>query len=488
MKKLLCVILSAALITLSLIIPAGASTNDYSVTSTDENTLPLIIVRGMLIDGLTVDAGTPDERNALGEIKAVDILKTIGKAGLKLVTKGKKAAVSEICSYAHTIFECFTNDKNGDSVYNVSVPLYPLSLDHYPDSSLAHGGGQEEGLAHAAMDTVGGDKTYFVNYDWRRSQLEVADDVNASVEQALADHPESDKVNIVSASMGGAVTMAYLTKYGYEKIHRCIFLSSTFFGTYVAGDCLTGRIVITPDTLCNFVSYHAPAAAKVMKALNKLGVLKIVCKIADLFIKNNKRQVYDELLIDTFGTMPGLWGVTLPERYEEAKEYLFGDKIDEYAGLIRRADALQKMAKGIPALLKQMEADGVEICVVASYNAPLAPVYEHAATNGDNTLETALMCGGAVVADLGKTLGDDYKADNPEKLSPDKVADLSNVIFPEKTWLVKDSPHVACRYGSDYSKFVLWLITSPEAPDVHLNKEYPQFMQSNANQDLKSMK
>ena len=488
MKRFLSILLAALLMALPLMIPAGAESVTAPLPELNADVPPVIIVRGLYFDGIKIDAGTPDERNAIGAIKVTDILKTLGKVGVKLVTKGKQAAVSEICAYGRQIFEGFLNDKNGDPIQKATVDTYPLSLDHYPNSALAEGTEREEGLAHAVMDTVGGDKTYFVAYDWRKCQFDVADEINESVELALAEHPEFDKVTIISCSMGGMETVAYLTKYGYDKVQRCIFHSSTFFGTYVASDCLTGRIRIDPTTLCRFVSYHVPALKTPLNLLNKIGVVKGVCGLLQRFIDNNKRQVYDELLRDTFGTMPGLWGVTLPEDYEEAKAYVFGDKIGEYAGLIERADALQEMAVNVPALIKQMEADGVELSVVAGYNAPLAPAYERSVTNGDDTLETALMCGGAVVADLGETLGDDYVPANPEKLSPDRVADLSGVILPENTWLVKNAPHVAFRYGSDCAAFAMWLITSPEAPDIHTDPKYPQFMQASPEQALSPLK
>ncbi len=488
MKRILAAVLAATLLFLTLSVPAGAESVPAAAAAIAEDAPPVIVIRGLYFDGLTVDAGTPNERNAIGPFAVGDILKTLGRIGFQWLTKGKQAAVSEICAYGRKVFGGFVNDKNGDPLREATFDSYPLSLDHYPDSALANGKEREEGLAHAVMDTVGGSKTYYFSYDWRRSQLEVADDIHLTVERALADHPEFDKVTIISASMGGMETIGYLTKYGYDKVQRCIFHSSTFFGTYVASDCLTGRIRIDGDALCRFVSYHVPKLAGPLNLLNKLGVIKSLSGLLQKFVDNNKRQVYDELLRDTFGTMPGLWGVTLPSYYEAAKEYVFGDRIDEYAGLIERADALQEMAAGVPALIKQMEADGVELCVVAGYNAPLAPAYEHAVVNGDDTLETALMCGGAVVADLGKTLGDDYVPANPERMTPDRVADLSGVILPENTWLIKNAPHVACNYQSDCSAFVMWLLTTPEAPNIHSDPKYPQFMQASPAQALSPLK
>lgn len=61
------------------------------------------------------------------------------------------------------------------------------------------------------------------------------------------------KVNIVCASMGGILTVAYLTKYGYDSIARCLFLSSTFCGLEIVGDVLNGRIEITSERLYEYL-------------------------------------------------------------------------------------------------------------------------------------------------------------------------------------------------------------------------------------------
>lgn len=54
--------------------------------------------------------------------------------------------------------------------------------------------------------------------------------------------------------MGGIMTVAYLTKYGYSKVDRCVFMSSTFCGAQVASDVLTGKIELKADTMYNYFS------------------------------------------------------------------------------------------------------------------------------------------------------------------------------------------------------------------------------------------
>ena len=109
---------------------------------------------------------------------------------------------------------------------------------------------------------------------------------------------------------------------------------------------------------------------------------------------------------------------------------------------------------------------------------------ENADFNGDNILETYQMSGYATVAPYGKTLGDDYVASNPKYLSPDRVVDLSTALFPEYTYIIKGAYHVAGSYGTDYSEFLVWLLTYDGEFYAGANEKYPQFMVSGSEQTL----
>ena len=184
--------------------------------------------------------------------------------------------------------------------------------------------------------------------------------------------------------------------------------------------------------------------------------------------------------------MPALWGLVQAEDYEPAIEYVFGGRTQENAAFLARTDKLQKMMHDKTALIEEMIENGVKVAVVAHYDIPVIPLYENADFNGDNILETYQMSGYATVAPYGKTLGDDYVASNPKYLSPDRVVDLSTALFPEYTYIIKGAYHVAGSYGTDYSDFIIWLLTSEGEFYAGVNERYPQFMVSGEDQSLSS--
>lgn len=477
------------------------STTSFAETEENENPAvtvksidaeyPVIIIQGIKFDQQYVDMGTENERGYLSDITVQSVASAVIKAGAKgLFSLSKDVFIDEILSYCKDAFKYISSDKNGDSVYNVSTKKYTQSMANYND--YPRGSTNEEGILKTAIARYGADMCYYYSYDWRIDPLDNSDEINELVETAKNDHG-CDKVNFISASLGGVNALAYLYKYGYGSVKSCVFLSTTIYGTYVATDLLKGNIDFNSEILYNFLNCmleDSPVAQFAIKALYKTGFFKGVCSTLNNLAADYSDEIYDEVLRDTFATAPSLWSVVKSDEYEECIEYVFPtDELKiEYSGLIERADALQDMLSKRDELLDEAVENGMSMSIVAGYNTALIPAYSRASTQGDGTLETALMAGGATVSDFGKTFGDDYTVSNSELLSPDKSVDMSTARFPEYTWLIKDSPHVACLFGSDYSEFVFTLVDSKVQPSITTLDGYSRFMCVDRNQNFTEFK
>lgn len=483
MKKALSLFV-ALVLAFCAVVPAFAQSEHDASKCTE---LPVIIVRGMDFGGLYIDYGTENERPAFAEIEVSDILACLGKAFFKSVFSfSTDPAIDEIIEYVNYLFEGYAMDTDGTSKYNVGYKEYLESAENY--GSLCKGEGNEPGMARALIERLPAGHTYYFNYDWREDPMTVADKIDEMVGIALKETGH-DKVKIVCSSMGGIMTVAYLTKYGYDKVERCLFMSSTFCGAQVASDLLCGRVEITPENLSAFLynlTSDDKALSVLIKIIDKLGVISGATKITDYIIDNYKEQIYKEVLVPVFGYMLPLWGLVQPEDFDEAVNFMFGDSLEENAAFIEKAKGLQKMMKNRDALLQKMIDDGVKIAIVCNYDSPVIPVYENADFTGDGVLETYEMSGYATVAKYGETLGDDYVAENPKYLSPDRMVDLSTALFPEYTYLIKGATHVACAYGTDYNEFLMWLLSAQGDFHAGVNEKYPQFMKSDKSQSLKA--
>ncbi len=480
MKKIISIMLVITLLFTGAI-PAFAE-NEHSADNCKN--VPVIVVRGMDFGGLYLDYGTENQQPAINTDAGM-----IVKGAVKAISAGifkfsLDAFVDGVADLAGDIFKNFTMDEKGNSAYNVSVPKYPESADNYKE--LREGTAFEYGIVRTCIETFGEGHTYYVNYDWRLDPFVVADDINAAVEAAI-NNTGHGKVNIVCCSMGGLMTVAYLSKYGYEKVNRCLFLSSTFCGAQVASDLLTGKVDIDADNLYNFIKYSTSgngALSVLMNVLYKIKIFDLLTHITDFILENYQDAVFKKTVIPVFGNMLPLWGLVQAEDYEDAINYIFGGRENADPEFIAKTDKLQKMMADKTELLKEMLDNGVEIAIVAHYGLPVVPVYENSHFNGDTVLETYQMSGYATVAPYGETLGDDYIAENSELLSPDRAVDLSTALFPEYTYIIKGAPHVGGSYGTDYSGFIIWLLKHDGDFYAGANEKYPQFMVSDSSQSL----
>jgi len=472
MKKVLSIFL-AAVITLSVCFTASAAASpEHNADTCDSD--PVVIVRGMDFMNILLDPGTENER-LVNDISFKTLAPWAGKILLSLASDGKDAALETVIDAAYDLFKYNTMDKTGHPVYNTGMESYPESVDNY--EIFLKEDKYEYGSAHTFIDNLPQGHTYMVTYDWRLDPLEVADNVNAVVETALRETGHS-KVKIVCSSMGGIMTVAYLTKYGYDKVERCLFMSSTFCGAQIATDLLTGGIEITPQTLYNLVSSYVSdnvILSKLVSLVYKAGLFDSVTKITDYIIDNYKDEVYEKVLTPIFGCTPAIWGLIQYDDFDEAVNYMFGENADEYSEIIAKASALREMMHNRDALLEEMMDNGVKVAVVSNYGLPMMPIYSGAVLTGDRILEAPMTSGYATIANYGQTLGDDYKAADESLVSPDNMVDLSTALLPEYTYMVKYAPHVASSYGTDYGEFLLYLVTADDLK-AGANEKYPQFM------------
>ncbi len=476
MKKTLCVILA-------LVIALSCSANALAISSQPEN--PIVIVRGMDFGGLILDQGTENERPALS-VQVGPIIGSVFKGLFMSIFKGTEGFADMVIDIAGGIFAPLACDKNGNSIGNISVKEYPLAMSNYPEAIetiFNHADGGEEAIVREAIERYGAENVYYITYDWRLDPYETAKKIDAAVNLALADSG-ADKVRIICCSLGGVMTQAYLDEYGYEKVENCLFLSSAIYGSYCSSDPYAGKVGIDVDILMTFLNDSLSDLGVLWKILQITGLVDTVADFANNLMNNYKDKVYSELMRTTFATWAGLWGMQQTADFESAKKMMFSGAEEEYAGLISRIDKYQQYRLQRDDFLTKMQADGVAVMLLTSYGKPHIPAFEHSYVQSDAVLETELMSAGATVAPYGKTLGDDYVAADPTKLSPDRVVDASTCLFADYTWFIKDAPHVCCKYGSDVADMLFWMSEFDGQPTVKSNESYPQFQYCDDAQNL----
>jgi hypothetical protein len=202
--------------------------------------------------------------------------------------------------------------------------------------------------------------------------------------------------------------------------------------------------------------------------------------VADTFDEAN-----DKVLRDCFGTLCGFWALCPDEDFDSGVETIFGGHESEYPVLLEKIAETKKFVFSTEETLTNAKNNGVKISFVSNYNGTLAPVHPKAHYNGDGVLESELTSNFAVIAPLKQKLsGEQISAANPKYLSPDEVIDATPALFPDNTWFVKNAPHVAADYNTEFSAFTFTLLESDVQPHIDMFSEYPQFMSADSELNL----
>jgi len=487
-KKILSLILSFALVSLSLFLPPNfkaQALNEADFSAFSHSDRPLIVVRGVDLGAFYTDFGSEKQAPALGELSAGKIVPAIFRGISRSVIGGSfDYFMDEVFLTVEDFLGKLAFDKNGSPVYDLGYKRFPLSVDNYYEELVVSGGhGAEEGIVKGAAERFGAENVYYFTYDWREDPRMVSDDLAVMVDRALADH-DCEKVNLICASMGGLETVAYFSKYGHNKVDKCVFLSAAFYGLYMVSDLFCGRVEIKAENLYNFLLDKTGgnfALNVLLKALKGMGVFKLVEFTARKIVERYKQSLFDDLLTDMLATMPVWWALILPEDFEEAKEFLFAGREKEYAGILEIAEGLQEMMKERDEILKEAEKDGVNFAVISAYNRPAIPIYSRADANSDGGLETVMMSGGGNIAPYGRSLLGFLQG---EYISPDGVIDASTCLFPDSAWFIKNGEHVGCSYGSQEAEFLFSLVEYKGSPTIYSFEKYPQFLLKDSEANL----
>ena len=351
-------------------------------------------------------------------------------------------------------------------------------------------------IAHTLSDEDIDDKYFTFLYDWRLSPVDNAKLLKNFVNEVKATTGHK-KISFVCYSQGNTVLMSYLALYSGKNIDKIVCLSPAYKGLSLVGALFTKEISISGkgdafETYLKGIMGYEDAKSQLIGAvvslINDYGVVDFALNHVQKMLDAQLDKVFDECLIDIFGTMAGLWSFVPDEYYDEAKEIMLkGDK--KYDGLVKKIDYYHDNVQiKVEKLLKQAKADGAKIIISAGYNISSIPVTVEPAGQSDLLIDTKYTTLGATCAPINSTLGKNYKQANKKcghnHLSPDEIIDASTCAFPEYTWFIRDSGHAD--FGDEYLEFINWALNYKGQPTVRSNKIYPQFMMLTSRDELKT--
>ncbi len=340
--------------------------------------------------------------------------------------------------------------------------------------------GAEQAISTAIYNELGDDHSYVFTYDWTANPFDVADSLNAFI-QEVKETSGHDKVSICAESMGGCITNTYLAVYGYDDVSNVMMMNAAFNGLEMVGQLFIGNPKIDGPAFGGLIVQTIYGTAEYASLIPYIPLLKDVANLINDIFDVIQERIYAEALIPVFGNMPSFWCFVPEYHYEEAMEYMLGDAGPQLKAFV--SDYYEKVVSKTTERVQYMvESDDVNYYCISNYNKFIAPVTVSSRWNSDGVIEAYNTSGFATVANIDETLGADYvqAIDNGvNMISPDNVIDASTAQAPMQTWFIKNLGHIQCKLDDGTSDFYVWLLTSKEQYTVESNPSYPQFLYYN---------
>lgn len=347
------------------------------------------------------------------------------------------------------------------------------------DGSVPEGTGVN--WTYGNITTHGRDSVFNFSYDWRLDPCVIAEQLNDYLDY-VSEKTGHNTFYIEGFSMGAAVTLAYLEKYGDERIEGFMSYSGAVNGADCCGEPFNMEFSFDADSLINYLDGMLGGDTKelanvLLELFKKCGALDCTLDFVEELIEREGDKVYNSVLGPVFLTMPGLWALVPDKYYESAKDAFLTGK-EEYTDLCELIDNYHYNVQcKNTEIIDSFIADGNKFGIIGKYNFQGFPIIKSIDNQTDTVMDLKYCTFGATAAPYGKTLGEDYVQavnDGHNHLSPDGIIDASTGRYPEQTWFIRDVPHSIDPHCIDI--FVRDFFRYAGNADVRTFAQYPQFV------------
>ena len=484
-KKITAVVLAVLMIFSSTVLASSAK-SDY-VADYDTET-PVIIVHGMSQNNTyLVDENGEWAKDNKGnymtawplKIDVPALLKTALIPLLKAIVFRKDMGLADaLYKAAHEALWIVEKDTKGNYTNNVVVPCYECPMSELSPEV------KEEYYKFLPIqelsEIIGEDNVYYFGYDSLGDVISITDHLNYYIHNVVLPQTGAKQVKICSISLGGTIAVRYLDKYpeDYKLIKKVVFVEPALDGSNIIGDLLTDNLSFyNEDDLYENVIVGLLGDTYLSYLINM--VLRILPKNV---LMNALRKMAAGVVDIAARHSTIIWALCPTAYYEEARAIWLQGK--EYDYLRAKVDDFMASRSRFKDNLFTLMDTGCIVGDVACYDVNLFPICkDYKTTNADRVIHAASTTLGVTFADLGTTLGENYKAkgtycSNPQHnhLSPDGMVDTTTGLLPCSTWLFKGQAHELLPHNDVALKLAIRIMTDNNMVDVYSNPEaYPQF-------------
>ena len=392
-----------------------------------EKDMPLIYIPGFTSSNVYDDISNPD--TLVGYPTSEDILSIVTEAFIPALI-------------------VFSADKNTDKLVTTVTDRVNDAFAYWfnePTGEAKEGSGI---MPQELADVTASSELTF-SYDWRADPVKIADELNSYIEEVCR-LSGCEKVTLGCHSLGSTIALAYLTKYGNNRVAAMVFDSPACNGVALIGNIFTGEVNLDAEGLGFFIkalvgeNEYKAFISSFIDILCNAGVFGLFTDFADEIIEALAPAVYRETVAPLLGCWPTMWSMLPDDKVDAAKDYMLRtaladkdtsaleSKIDNYNSTVR---------VNREKTLRAFDEEG-KFAILSRYTTQTVPLKGYSYLLSDQIIETESTSFGASTAPIGEFFTEEYlEGKNPDYISPDKTVDASTCLFPEKTWFIKASGH-----------------------------------------------
>lgn len=486
LKRIICVIL--ALIMLVPVTAFAAESENTAYVADYDTETPVIIVHGMSQNNtyLLDENGEwiPDET---GYVTAwpleIDVMPLVQRALpnmlLSIVTKRDMGLTEAMYEGTYNALSLIEKDNNGKYINDVEVPCYEMPMSELPEAV------REEYFTFLPIqelcEIVGADNVYYFGYDSLGDVMHETEKLHHYIHDVVLPKSPNGQVKLCHISLGGTIAINYLESYpeDYELIRKMVFVIPAIDGSDIIGDLFTGNLSVFYDNNTLYEDLLVTLLGETPLAY----LLNIVLRILPEDVLKSALSGLANGLVDIAALRSTMiWALCPTDYYEEAKS-LWLEGNDDLAGILADVEYFMNARANFEENLFELRDTGCEIFNLACYDMNLFPICkEYRTKNADRVIHAESPAMGATFADLGTTLGENYKAvgtycSDPthNHLSPDGVVDATTGLLPCTTWYFKAQAHEQLPENDVALGLAIRAMADDNMHDVYSNPAYPQF-------------
>lgn len=315
----------------------------------------------------------------------------------------------------------------------------------------------------AMAKELGEENVWYFAYNPFGDTYELAAELDALIGEIKAARG-AEKVNLLSVSLGGALTTAYFDAYGEKNdIGRVVYMVAALQGTRLIADLFSKNL--QTDDFAAVVSLFADG--KTTESIRK------IVKLMPAGISETLTEKCMGVLLESVLTRsPLIWSVLPPDAYPAmAARYIAGG---EFKALRQKTDRYFAAQSRLRDLLREREQNGTSFYLCVGYGRRFPPLSKSQAVCCDGVIDLASASLGAKGAAPGERLPESDTGDRSH-LSPGGDVDASFGAFPDTTWYFENQQHDDIAYNDTALAVAARALSDPDFHDIHSDPALPQF-------------